>query len=306
MLSDKQKTPFFSIVIPVYNRAYILSTAIESCLKQLYENFELIIVDDASADHSLQIAQSYKDERIKIIVNEQNKERCVSRNIGIKAAKGDYICFLDSDDYFLENHLSDAYKEIEKLGFPEAFFFTNAWNKSAEGILNERFCPNFKEYNPYDFFLYYTVNPPRWIVHHSVFEKLLFDPEIKLAEDMDFTLRLLNLNIPIHKLRQRTVVYYASPDSFTHSDPEKGQKLLHYWGLIFQKPEFKGKLSLKLIKKLKAMAYYFIAIEQFNQGNRKQFTAHALKSLRLDPKGYNKNSTKDLLVLLTKTLFRMK
>jgi glycosyltransferase involved in cell wall biosynthesis len=306
MLSDKQKIPFFSIVIQVYNSAYILSTAIESCLKQLYESFELIIVDDASTDHSLQIAQSYKDERIKIIVNKENKERCVSRNIGIKAAKGDYICFLDSDDYFLENHLSDAYKEIEKLEFPEVFFFTNAWNKSAEGELSERFCSDFISHNPYDFFLIHTVNPPRWIVHRSIFDNLCFDPEIPLAEDMDFTLRLLNLNIPVIQMQQRTVVYFASPDNFMHSDPEKGQKLLKYWALIFQKPEFKGKLSSKLINSLKSMAHYFIAIEQFNQGNRKQFTSHALKSLRLDHKGYNKNSTKDLLVLLTKTLFRMK
>jgi len=305
MHSDRLN-PFFSIIIPVYNRAYILSKAIESCLNQTFKDFELIIVDDCSSDNSVEVAKSFKDDRINIIVNSTNQERCVTRNNGIKAAKGKYICFLDSDDYFLESHLSEVYQKLEEENFAEKFYFVNAWNQDFDGSVSERDCPNIKDYNPFHFFMTFTVNPPRWVVYHTIFDKILFDPAVTIAEDMDFTLRALSLNIPIVQLPIRTVVYVSSPDNFVHSDPKRGEKYLFFFDKIFNKPELRPFLPTKTIKKLMAMSHYMAAVYQFNQGNRKQFTSHALKSLRLDHKGYNKNSTKDLLVLLTKTLFRMK
>jgi glycosyltransferase involved in cell wall biosynthesis len=298
--------PFFSIIIPVYNRAYILSKAVESCLNQTFKDFELIIVDDCSSDNSVEVAKSFKDDRINIIVNSTNQERCVTRNNGIKAAKGKYICFLDSDDYFLDSHLSEVYQKLEEENFAKKFYFVNAWNQDFDGTISERPSPNIQYHNPYHYFMSFTVNPPRWIVHHEIFDKILFDPAVTIAEDMDFTLRALSLNIPIVQLPIRTVVYVSSPDNFVHSDPKRGEKYLFFFDKIFNKPELRPFLSSKTINKLMAMSHYMAAVYQFNQGNRKLFTTHALKSLRLDPKGYNKNSTKDLLVLLTKTLFRMK
>jgi glycosyltransferase involved in cell wall biosynthesis len=302
---DKQN-PFFSIIIPVYNRAYILSKAIESCLKQTFDDFELIIVDDCSTDNSVEVAKSFQDDRIVIIVNPENQERSITRNNGIKAACGKFICFLDSDDYFLENHLSEAYQKLEQENFAEKFYFVNAWNQDFDGTISERDCPNIKEYNPFHFFMTFTVNPPRWVVHHTIFNKILFDPVVTIAEDMDFTLRAIALNIPIVQLQVRTVVYVASLDNFVHSDPKRGEKYLFFFDKIFKKTELKPFLPQKTVNELLAMSHYMAAVYQFNQGNRKLFTTHALKSLRLDPKGYNKNSTKDLLVLLTKTLLRMK
>ena len=80
------------------------------------------------------------------------------------AAQGRYICFLDSDDYHLPEHLSVLYKGLEKLGFPTAFLFTKAWNEDAQGNREERFCPDFETTDAYRYFILYTVNPIKIIM----------------------------------------------------------------------------------------------------------------------------------------------
>lgn len=100
-----------SVVVPVYNVEDYLSTCIESVLKQTYKNFELVLVDDGSKDRSSEICDMYalRDNRIKVI-HKINEGVSKARNIGIINSMGDYITFLDSDDYidsvFLEQALS--------------------------------------------------------------------------------------------------------------------------------------------------------------------------------------------------------
>lgn len=93
-----------SVVVPVYNvEAYIAET-IESILRQTYVDLELIIVDDASQDRSIEICQQFKDPRIKII-RQHNRGLAGARNTGIRHAKGEYIALLDSDDLWLPEKL---------------------------------------------------------------------------------------------------------------------------------------------------------------------------------------------------------
>ena len=101
----------FSIIIPTYNRAAFLPKAVESVLAQTYTDWELIIVDDGSTDNTHEVVSQYKDERITYIYQE-NAERSAARNNGIVHAKGEYVCFLDSDDYYLENFLTDLNQTI--------------------------------------------------------------------------------------------------------------------------------------------------------------------------------------------------
>ena len=100
-------TPFVSIITPCYNAEKFLTETIESALTQTYENWEMLIVDDASMDNSLKIITQYveKDSRIKLIKNESNLGSAKSRNRAIEVAQGEYIAFLDSDDIWLENKL---------------------------------------------------------------------------------------------------------------------------------------------------------------------------------------------------------
>ncbi|MDX1349630.1 MAG: glycosyltransferase family A protein [Putridiphycobacter sp.] len=123
---------FFSIITPSFNRAHLLGETIESVLNQKFTDFELIIVDDGSTDHTKDLVNSYKDVRINYIY-QQNGERGKARNTGVKNAIGKYVFFLDSDDKIYTNHLSHAYLTLEKLGFPE--FFRSAYEEiDANGV----------------------------------------------------------------------------------------------------------------------------------------------------------------------------
>lgn len=99
--------PKVSIIIPIYNVEKYLAKCLDSVLNQTYKNIEIICIDDCGKDNSINILKQYKDNRIKIIKHEQNKGLAIARNTGIKNATGDYIYFLDSDDYIYENTISD-------------------------------------------------------------------------------------------------------------------------------------------------------------------------------------------------------
>lgn len=106
------KEDFVSVIVPTHNRAHLLSRAIDSILYQNYRNIEIIVVVDACSDNTLEVLKQYNDERIKIIVSEQNLGGAGARNKGMKEAKGKYIAFLDDDDEWLPGKLT---KQINLL-----------------------------------------------------------------------------------------------------------------------------------------------------------------------------------------------
>ncbi len=108
---DNRSHILFSIIIPTYNRANTLPRAVNSVLTQSYDNFELIIVDDGSTDNTETVVRDIKDTRIRYFKKE-NEERNIARNFGISHAQGDYVCFLDSDDYYYSNHLATVHNII--------------------------------------------------------------------------------------------------------------------------------------------------------------------------------------------------
>jgi len=112
--------PFFSIIIPTYNRAGLIDKALQSALNQSYPNFEVIVIDDGSTDNTEEVIRNYSDLKLSYYKKE-NAERGVARNFGIDKAKGRYVTFLDSDDYYYPWYLSHAYESINRNGFPEFF-----------------------------------------------------------------------------------------------------------------------------------------------------------------------------------------
>jgi glycosyltransferase involved in cell wall biosynthesis len=98
-------TPFFSVVIPVYNRAEALRTAIASVLAQEERDFEIVVVDDGSDDRPDRVIAAFGDPRIRPI-RQQNRGGGAARNAGIDASRGHFLAFLDSDDVFLPRHLA--------------------------------------------------------------------------------------------------------------------------------------------------------------------------------------------------------
>lgn len=108
--------PFFSIIIPMYNRERFIARAINSCLKQDFEDFEIIVVDDGSMDKSVKVVNEYTDPRIRLLCHEVNHGVGPARNAGVDAAKGDWIICLDSDDELTENALQTIHKRAHEVG----------------------------------------------------------------------------------------------------------------------------------------------------------------------------------------------
>lgn len=287
---------FFSIIIPVYNREHRLPYVLDSLKKQTFQDFETIIVDDASTDNSYQVALGYELHNKIVLRNVVNLERCATRNRGIQQAKGEYICFLDSDDYHLPNHLQILHDFIVGKDCPKAFFFTNAWDKKENGERTLRCCPTFKDYNPFVYFLRYTVNPQRWAVHRTILQDLRFDENVVIAEDMDLSLRIVANKIPIYQIEQPTTVYVAASDSFTHSDSCKAEKELKYYQRIFNKDELKTVLPRKEKNRLLSQCYFHIMQKSFLQKERWNVIKNGVRSFFLCPTGYNGNTNKIVFV----------
>lgn len=110
-----------SIIMPNYNCAAYLRETVDSVISQTYKNWELLFVDDCSTDDSLEIINSYNDERIKVFKNPCNSGAAASRNYALREAKGDWIAFLDSDDIWLENKLEHQLTFMTENGYKFSF-----------------------------------------------------------------------------------------------------------------------------------------------------------------------------------------
>lgn len=105
--------PFFSIVIPTYNRAQLVSECIRSVLKQTFDRFEIIVVDDGSTDITEEAVKAVTSDKL-FYYKKNNEERGAARNFGIKKSRGQYITFLDSDDRMKPNHLAVLFAQLEQ------------------------------------------------------------------------------------------------------------------------------------------------------------------------------------------------
>lgn len=105
--------PRISVIVPAYNRAGQIRRAINSVLAQDFGDFELVVVDDASTDGTADVARAYRDKRIRVLCLDGNRGSNGARNAGIRAAEGEILCFLDSDDRFLPHKLSAVARNFD-------------------------------------------------------------------------------------------------------------------------------------------------------------------------------------------------
>ncbi|MBD2715719.1 glycosyltransferase family 2 protein [Microvirga sp. STR05] len=107
-------TPFFSIVVPTYNRASFIEATLRSVLSQEFTQWEVLVVDDGSTDNTRQVVAAVVDSRIQYLPK-TNGERGTARNYGLARAQGEYVIFLDSDDLFHPAHLATLHAKIQEL-----------------------------------------------------------------------------------------------------------------------------------------------------------------------------------------------
>ena len=112
-----------SVILPVFNTEKFVNQAIQSVLEQTFSDFELIIIDDASTDNTIEVIKQFKDPRIRLIRKEKNKGVCEARNTGLEAANGSWIAPLDADDVWHTDRLTKLLNTASKT--PEAFIGSN-------------------------------------------------------------------------------------------------------------------------------------------------------------------------------------
>lgn len=233
----------FSIITPTYNRQEFILKAIESVKAQKYQNWELIIIDDGSTDNTRTIVENQVklDPRIKYHW-QTNQERSTSRNNGIKKAKGDYICFLDSDDFYLDNHLLEFYNLIEKNQFANDFYFCNTYMQNAVSddlIEIPKPCNLFQ--NNYDFLINNIIGTPRVCLHSSAFIEQNFNVDIKNGEDVELWLRIIgDKKIHSHNLYTQVFIEHQQR-SINLESTEEFLQINNAWQSLVKK--YKSKMT---------------------------------------------------------------
>ncbi len=156
-MNKEKTTPFFSVVITSYNRAYCIENTLNSILNQSFTDFEIILVDDCSTDKTEEIVSNYDVIFIKTDINTGGPAH--PRNLGLKYSKGEWVCFCDSDDLFSKNHLSNIYDCIKSNNLNNSIITTNAFIRKNKIDYEETYFKNRSEkFSKISFWNNYLVN----------------------------------------------------------------------------------------------------------------------------------------------------
>lgn len=221
------KQIFFTIVVPVYNVEKYLDRCIESILNQKFDDFEVILVDDGSTDKSSKICDNYrkKDDKI-IVIHKKNEGLGFARNTGIDKARGNYILFVDSDDYIDLDLLENLYNEIERNNSDAVFYGHKRVNNKKSVISTFEQLPDKQIYLDKneiknkllaEFILNKKIFISAWslCIKLSLLKKnnILFPSEREfISEDIYFLVVLFNY-LNIVSFAKKTYYYYCQNEN---------------------------------------------------------------------------------------------
>jgi glycosyltransferase involved in cell wall biosynthesis len=241
--------PYFSIVIPVFNKENFIGNTLKSVLGQTFSDYEIIVINDGSTDQSETVIQSFSDERIRYF-SKKNEGVAVARNFGINQAESEFVCFLDADDFWYPDFLKTMHTYSKR--FPEQKVFACAIEIETQ---NKTFPANYsivkkEDFEIVDFFDAGQNECVLWTsavaIRKSVFETVgNFDTNINKGEDTELWIRI-GLEFPIVFLWQvlaryvydpksasRNLTYFFEPYTFEKyaSEEKKNPKLKQYLDL---------------------------------------------------------------------------
>jgi|CXWL01.1.fsa_nt_gi glycosyltransferase involved in cell wall biosynthesis len=214
-------TPFFSVVIPTYNRAGQAVAAVKSVLWQTEGDFECLVVDDGSRDDTRARLERIKDPRLHCVFNTVNQGQHACRNQAIRGAKSDWIAFLDSDDLFLPRRLEEVRAAIS--GRPSAgFWFTNSYVYRYNRIIGTLFDPARPipegrlpgYYALGETYLPYVTTMV--VVRRDAFLKTgYFRQDLRMLEDTELYTRMIGGGLEVGALRQPSAVRFLHEGNIT-------------------------------------------------------------------------------------------
>ena len=263
------KDSLISIVIPIYNAEKYLEECLNSIKSQTYKNFEVIMVNDGSKDDSETICMNFlrSDSRFRYL-KKANGGVSSARNLGLDNVKGDYITFIDADDWVDENYLDllittvkknhsdivvSSYKQFNNIDV----FYLRAYT------IQEKYLLNFEKMNRDDFLTIFPKlmsinvcfnNAVAKLFRKELVKNLRFDTSIKYGEDLDFYFRLY-LNVDsISYVDEPTYVYRMHGDSTTSNfNQEHAEQELSIFKQMYEKIQEIGLPSIHYFNKLKKL-----------------------------------------------------
>ena len=190
--------PKVSVIIPTYNRAHCIERALQSVQNQTFENCEVLVCDDASTDSTRDIVRDYqeRDARIRLLCLSENQGPGAARNLGMEAARGEYIAFLDSDDEWLPNKIEKQVALMETLSEQWGVCHTGARivrNEGAETLFRPRPHKNGEALRE---FLAGRIHflTPTVMIRRSIIKTVgFFDERLWRAQDAEFLFRAFRL-----------------------------------------------------------------------------------------------------------------
>lgn len=215
----KQNQPALSFIIPVYNVAPYLACCIESVLRLDILDYEVILINDGSTDNSGEIVEVYAEKDKRIQVHHQlNAGLSCTRNTGIALAKGEYIAFIDSDDWLIGNQILEMFdiavqKQVDMIKGNALFYFengeiTNSFSpvpKHLLGkVLNGKYCfAQLMMHNAYPPMVYNYIYRREWLLAHQLhFEDILHEDELWTLKALCLAERVIATDIDIYGYRQ--------------------------------------------------------------------------------------------------------
>jgi len=245
-------TSLISVIMPCYNGALFIADSISSVLEQTHTHLELIIVNDGSTDNSLAIINQFSDPRI-ILINQANSGVCRARNNALKAAKGDFIAFLDADDTWSKDCLERLYQAF--IQTPETVIAYCGWqNIGLPAPKNIPFIPpDYEQLNKQELLFEHCC----WPIHATLTRRFAieemqgFDETLLTAEDFLLWLKI-GIKYPI-TLVPHVLAYYHFHDGEQATDNIE-KILINHWLaqqlFLTEYSEFKTRLGSKRIAQL--------------------------------------------------------
>jgi len=259
--------PFFSIIIPTYNREKTIIRAIDSVLQQSFANFEIIVVDDGSVDATKEVVSSLYDNRIHYYY-QANQGVCAARNYGASLASGDYLVFLDSDDYVTTNWLEDFYN-IKDYNYDIIFCQMKRIDKKY---------PNGFVVNPKDKKFGAIGNgiviPGAFMIKKIIFDKVGgYDESLFYAENTELFFRINKLKPSRFFIDKVNFIYYPSEYG--------GSKNL--MNMIISNKIILEKHDNWLSNKIKYTYHQIIAVNYTRFDDQRNAAFHFMKAIKYNP-----------------------
>ncbi|NQN51119.1 glycosyltransferase family 2 protein [Streptococcus suis] len=268
--------PLISIIIPNFNRGHLLKDVLETVSNQTYQPLEIIVIDDASTDDSIEIIQSLQKSIPNLLLFQQeiNSGANACRNLGVDQATGKFIAFLDSDDYFLPNKIE---KQMEVFNqYPEIGFVVTGFGAKTVKVLAEGVIPLKETLLQNNLGGFSTV-----MVKKSLYLEVGgLDQSLPSCQDWDLFLKLLKASKG-YKLAEDLVIYEAQEDSIS----KNLSSVVQGYSKVSERARSLNSV-LRLIPDRYLLAYheYYLAMRYFGLREIKPTRKHLLQSILIWPK----------------------